>query len=204
MTALSLKDVLKNIDNLPPAFEADGKLAGIIKVTGDSDNPEIRVTGDLTQGEINSLPLTGEFDLSYENHQVIINKILLTQVAGTLLANGVWESGRLAKLEIGLQDFPCQVINPFINPAYKLGGLANAFVLLEWSNAEVSGEYRLVVNDLQLNDYHEGDLRINGNLSDQGLAVTEGTLSRKGTFGSQRIPPLAAPIIAKVEASCAK
>jgi autotransporter translocation and assembly factor TamB len=182
VSTLSLRELLNNTYPMPANLEADGQLDGFIKIAGNFSDPEISIRGTLSQGTFNDVPVNGEFDLAYSNRKVTIERLLLNQGNGTLLANGVWENGQHIKIELGLQDFPCQAINPFINPAYKLAGVANAFAIVEWSNSKINGDYRLVINSLALNQYQLGDLSANGDLSNQGLSVSEAMISRKDGF----------------------
>ncbi|HBE76479.1 MAG TPA: hypothetical protein DDW65_01665 [Firmicutes bacterium] len=186
VSALSLQELLNNTCRMPANLEANGQLDGFIKIAGNFNNPEISIRGTLSQGTFNDLPVNGEFDLAYSNRKVTIERLLLNQGNGTLLANGIWENGQHVKIELGLQDFPCQAINPFIGPAYKLAGVANAFAMIEWANSKINGDYRLVINNFGLNQHQLGDLRANGDLSNQGLAVSEAVISRKDGFLSAK------------------
>lgn len=180
VSELSLEDLLNYMPKLPPDFKAAGKLSGFMKLTGDINNPRIQINGGLSQGVFNTLPVSGEFDLSYNNHRVNIERFVLNQGTGVLSANGIWEADTLTRVNISLQSFPCEVLNPFIDHAYKLTGAANAFIFLEWSDSEVSGGYHVTVNNLALNEYLLGDLNVEGDLYKRGISIGEGKLSRMG------------------------
>jgi Uncharacterized protein conserved in bacteria len=180
ISQFNLADLLNELPTLPPDFDAAGKLSGFVKMTGDFDNPQLQISGELFQGVINTLPVAAEFNLSYYDNRVNIEKFLLTQGTGLLSASGVWETGKLARINMKLYDFPCQALHSFINSDYQLTGTANASISAEWSIRGVSGDYQLAVKDLTVNDYLLGDLNVNGALNNQGISVEEGGLTRKG------------------------
>ena len=180
VTAVHLKELLNNFVKLPKGFETDGLLFGTVQLSGTLDNPEIDVDGYMTGGTINSLPVSGEYTLSYKNRQLSIDKFQLTQGTGVFSVDGVYKAGKLTRINMYLQNFPFQVIKPFIDSSYQINGVVNAYVLLSCSASTLSGEYRLTVSNLTLKDYPVGDFNVVGHLYNQGLSVNEGTLNRKG------------------------
>lgn len=180
VSSLSLKKVLEITGKANSGMEIDGILSGLVTIKGKPANPDLTVTGNLLQGMINGLPVAGEFNLSYSDNRVLLKRVLLTQGTGTLLADGVWENGQFLRVEIGIQDFPCQALEPFLKSPYKIGGVVNSYALLEWSKTGVSGDYRIEINNLQAAQEQLGDLRASGNFLNYGLTVTDGSLYRKG------------------------
>ena len=180
-TSIDLKEVMSNLDIKQKSLELDGKVSGFIKINGRLENPHVEINGDFSDVFFNNLPISGDFALVYDNNKVTIQRILLKQDTGTLLAEGIWEPGKIFNLEVGLQDFPLEVINSFINPSYRFTGKVNSFILLQWSNSGISGDYRIEVNDFGLNNSQLGVLKMNGNFYDQGLLISEGDITNRGT-----------------------
>ncbi|HBF37501.1 MAG TPA: hypothetical protein DDW50_09295, partial [Firmicutes bacterium] len=181
VTAFRLKELLNSVVKLPSGFEADGLLFGTVKLTGVLDNPEIHVDGYMMGGDINSLPVSGEFVLSYKNRQLTIDKFLLNQGSGVFSVDGIYQAGKLTRLNLYLQNFPFQALNPFIDSSYEVNGVVNAYLLLSCSASALSGDYRLGITGLTLNNYQVGDFSVVGHLTNRGLSVLDGTLDRKGT-----------------------
>ncbi len=180
VTALHLRELLNNFVALPKGFETDGLLFGTAKLGGSFDNPQINVDGFIMQGAINSLPISGEFAFSYQNRQLTIDNLQLNQGTGVLSADGVWRPGKLSRMNVYLQDFSFQAINPLIDSSYQVNGIVNAYMLVNWSPSVLSGEYRLSVGNLTVNSYPVGDFTTVGHLDNQGLSVNESVLNRKG------------------------
>lgn len=180
VTALHLGELLNNFVVLPKGFETDGLLFGTAKLGGTFDNPQINVDGFIMQGAINSLPVSGEFTFSYQNRQLTIDNLQLNQGTGLLAVDGVWRPGKLSRMNVYLQDFSFQAINPLIDSSYQVKGIVNAYVLVNWSPSVLSGEYRLSVGNLTVNNYPVGDFTTVGHLDNQGLSVNESALNRKG------------------------
>lgn len=182
VTAIHLKDLMNGFVKLPKGFETDGLLSGTAELAGTLDNPEVYADGYLVNGTINTLPVSGEFAFSLKNHQLNIDKFQLNQESGILSVDGIYKPGKLTRMNVFLQNFPAEAINPFINPSYQVKGVVNAYLLVSCSASALSGEYRLTVSNLTLNDYPVGDFNTVGHLYNQGFSVNESTLNRKGTI----------------------
>jgi autotransporter translocation and assembly factor TamB len=200
----SLLNVFGNIDNTQPArlnlgvrvvssdlkhllqlvnvqdIDAQGKLSGLVKITGAIDDPLVRVEAELPEGSINQIPIQGGFTLSYTNNKVSIENIHLEHEKGSLIANGIWENGQVLKLNTALRDFPLQVLNPLLQPSARLEGVANADINLEWNNSKITGNYRMNIIGLAMNQTVLGDSRVEGRLSDQGIEIMDGQVINKG------------------------
>ncbi len=180
VTALHLGELLNSFAALPKGFETDGLLFGAAKLRGTFDNPQIDVDGFIMQGAINSLPVSGEFAFSYKNRQLTIDNLQLNQGSGVLSADGVWRPGKLSRMNLYLQDFSFQAINPLLDSSYQVNGVVNAYLLVNWSPAVLSGEYRLSVGNMTVNNHPVGDFTTVGHLDNQGISVNESALNRKG------------------------
>ena len=175
---VSLKETLQMI-NLPQV-NASGILSGDLRIEGRLRDPIIKARGVLTQGQINAIPVNGEFNLDYSHQQLKIDKIYLRHEAGSLLASGVWEPQKLAKLRLDLNNFPIETIKAFTKEyPTKLSGLIDANLELDWSANRLTGYYLISVRELALDQKKLGRLRLQGNLSDQGLTITEGIFNSK-------------------------
>ena len=175
---VSLKETLQMI-NLPQV-NASGILSGDLRIEGRLRDPIIKARGVLTQGQINAIPVSGEFNLDYSHQQLKIDKIYLRHEAGSLLASGVWEPQKLAKLRLDLNNFPIETIKAFTKEyPTKLSGLVDANLELDWSANRLTGYYLISARELALDQKKLGRLRLQGNLSDQGLTITEGILNSK-------------------------
>ena len=159
---------------------AEGKLSGLARITGPVDNPVVRVDAELPQGSINQIPIKGGFTLSYTNNQVNIENVHIEPEKGSLVASGMWENGQVLKLKTSLREFPLQILNPLIKPTSHLEGIVNSDVDLKWDNSKITGDYQVNIAAFTMNQSVLGELRMEGGLSGQGLAITKGQLSNKG------------------------
>jgi autotransporter translocation and assembly factor TamB len=174
----------------------DGKFSGNIIMAGSFENPQVRLNGEITEGTLNSVPVTGEVTLSYGNDKVLIEKIGLCHSTGSFYATGVWEKGKTLCLRGRLNEFPLETVNPWLTSyGLKLSGLANADVGLEWSGARFKCDYQLESTSLQVNNDNWGSAFLSGDMNEDGLNISEGALSIKnGSLGVTGFIPWPAPI----------
>lgn len=159
-----------------------GGLSGLVKITGNPFQPEIRVNGELSNTTLSSVPVQGEFELNYYNNRLSIEKIKLRQNFGSLVASGVWEPNSALSLQIKATGFSLETFNTFISPAYKLAGTIDVSSNLVLSSTKISGELNANVDELYLNQNRLGDLQLQGKFSEQGFSINESTLNTKGGF----------------------
>ncbi len=162
------------------SIAAVGKLSGMVNVTGTLERPLVRMIGELPGGSVNGIPVQGNFDVSYTQNKLNIEKVELRHASGTLLASGVWERDRTLKLKTFLNNFPLQIINLFVKSDYKCDGIANSEVNLEWTGNRIAGDYQIAIPSAVVNQKLLGDLRLRGIFSDQGFEITEGRLVNQG------------------------
>jgi hypothetical protein len=164
------------IANIP----ADGKFSGAIIMTGLFPNPKIRLSGQITEGVINLVPVDGEVSLSYGDERLWIEKIGLRHSTGTFYANGIWEKGKTLRLTGRLNEFPLQTINPWLtSTGLTLAGLANANVKLEWLGSKFNCDYQLESVGLQVNNDNWGSTLFSGAMNGNGLNISRGILNIK-------------------------
>ncbi|MGE5604514.1 MAG: hypothetical protein ACM3YE_02350, partial [Bacteroidota bacterium] len=84
---------------------ATGKLGGLVKVTGNPFQPEIRVNGELSDATLSSVPFHGEFELDYHQNRLIIEQLKLWQNSGHLIAGGVWKANSVLNLQVTATGF---------------------------------------------------------------------------------------------------
>ncbi|MCL6588340.1 MAG: translocation/assembly module TamB domain-containing protein [Firmicutes bacterium] len=170
---------LKQSGVFPAGFDLEGQLNGSLILTGTSLQPSLQIIGGLSQGSVNTIPVTGDFNLFYSNQRIIINRIQLRQEKGTLTARGVWENNQSIKIQIQVMDFPVAVFNSLFKLPFKMGGVINSQIDFEWSVERVIGQYRVEGAAFTLNQDSLGDFQLSGAISQTGLTVNEGALSGK-------------------------
>lgn len=189
-----------------PGLQIEGQMSGLTRIAGTIDQPVVRLMGSITEGFLNSIPITGEVDLFYSQNKVSIQKIQLEHGTGVLYAGGLWESGRQLQLNLQLKEFPLETINSFTNHQMNLTGITSSIINLEWKNNEINGDLLLDINNLSINDYHLGDLHLEGEFSDQGLSIADGLLTFQSGYLSgagylpwpvQQVKKLKLPIYTK-------
>jgi autotransporter translocation and assembly factor TamB len=161
-----------------PGFE--GKFNGDIIMDGPLDNPQIHLNGNIAEGNLNSVPVTGEVTLSYGDDKLLIEKLGLCHSTGTFYASGSWEEGKSLQLRGRLNEFPLQTINPWLTSSgLALAGLASADIGLEWSSNGFSCDYRLESSGLQVNNDQWGSAFLAGDMNERGIKIDEGNLNVK-------------------------
>lgn len=159
---------------------ATGKLSGLVKVTGNPLQPQIRVNGDLANATLSSVPFQGEFELDYNQNRLGIEQLKLRQNSGTLVANGVWEADSSLNFRVKATGFSLETFNSLINPAHQLAGTIDIDTNLAWSGSKISGELQAKVDEFNLNHNRLGDLQLRGRFSEQGFSIDESMLETKG------------------------
>ena len=173
-----------------PEIAAAGKLGGLVKVSGNPLQPEIRVNGELSDATLSSAPLYGEFELDYHQNRLNIEHLKLRQNSGSLDASGIWEANSLLNLQVKATGFSLETFNSLLNPGHQLGGTIDLNTNLAWSDSEISGEFQAKVDEFYLNQNRLGDLRLQGRYTEQGISIDEGRLeSKEGSIAAQgRLP----------------
>jgi autotransporter translocation and assembly factor TamB len=173
-----IEEILKiaNVSNIA----VDGRFNGKISFYGSAVDPRCRLTGDIMDGKINTVPVNGEVNLSYAGNKATIEKVLLRHGTGTFYLHGTWEKDQELRLKGSLNQFPLQTVNSFISfSELKLSGLANADFDLVWGNQMLRGDFSLNGQDLQVNKDSLGTCSLIGSVNETGLSVKSGNLNVK-------------------------
>ncbi|NLY75201.1 MAG: hypothetical protein GX075_07835 [Firmicutes bacterium] len=171
-------------------FDAEGKLEGLINITGDPYQPVINIDGELTKAVFSGAPVEGEFELGYQNKRLLLKQLKLRQYSGSLLATGVWEPDSVSKLQINAKDFSLAPFGSFLGPDLQFDGAIDLESDLTWSSAGIFGETQAKVNGLSLNRNRLGDLQLRGNFKEQGFYISESILNTKnGSVGAHGYLP---------------
>lgn len=179
VNACDVGDLLQFVP-LPKEIVATGKASGLVTITGAINQPAVHFSGNLEDAVINSLAVTGFFDLFYQRDRVLIQKIELSHGKGMLSARGVWENRQTLKVQAKLMDFPIQALNAFFRQSFKVAGTVNSNLNLELSRDNVFGAYQVDIKDCAINGTQLEDLRAAGEFNRRGLTVDSGQLVLKG------------------------
>ena len=178
---------------------ATGKLGGLVKVTGNPFQPEIRVNGELSDATLSSVPLHAEFELDYHQNRLIIKRLKLWQNSGNLVADGVWEARSRLNLKVMATGFSLETFNFLLPPGHQLAGTVDLDTNLAWSGSKISGELKAKVGELHLNQNRLGNLQLLGKFTEQGIAIDESKLeSKEGSVTARGHLPWPYQILSKM------
>lgn len=163
-----------------------GRVGGLVKVTGDLFRPEINIHGELLNTVLSSVPVKGEFEMSYYQNRLRIEQIKIRQQLGNLVAGGFWESGSTLNLKVKATAFSLAMFNSFLGSNHNLAGNIDVDADLKWSGNDISGELNSTIDELYLNQIRFGDLQLRGKFTRQGLLIDEGFLNTKGGYLTAR------------------
>ena len=181
-------------------IDATGKLGGLVKVTGELSQPEIRVNGELADATLSSVPLRGEFGLDYHQQRLNIEKLELWQGPGKLLAEGFWEAGSALNLQVETAGFSLETLNCLLPPGHQLTGTVDLDTNLVLSTSEPAGELTVKVDGFYLNQNHLGNLQLRGRITEHGLSIEESILQTKeGSITAQGDLPWPDQFLAKMD-----
>ncbi len=162
-----------------------GKVSGLIQISGPSNDPVTRVNGRIDNGTLNQIPINGEFDFVHSRRTVRIERLRLEHGTGTMIANGQWGNSQSIKLKVSAHNFPLQIFQSILKFESGFQGNLNAEIGLEGDGSGYHGDCRIDVSGLGFNGKVMGDFSLAGILSDQGLKVTQGILSRKNVSSGE-------------------
>jgi autotransporter translocation and assembly factor TamB len=169
--------------NLP--LNVTGEVSGLIQISGTVNDPVTRISGRIDNGTLNQISLKGEFDFLYSRNTVRIERVQLEHETGTMTANGQWRNGQNIKLKVLTHNFPLQVFQSLLKFESGFQGNISAEIGLEGGGSGYQGDCRIDISGLGFNGKAIGDLSLAGVLSDQGLKVTQGVLSRKNVSAGE-------------------
>lgn len=178
---------------------ATGKLGGLVKITGNLFQPEIRINGELSGATLSSVPLHGEFELNYHQNRLIIEQLKLWQNSGNLVADGVWEAHSRLNLQVMTTGFSLETFNFLLPPGHRLAGTIDLDTNLAWSGSKISGELKAKVGEFHLNQNRLGNLQLVGKFTEQGIAIDESKLeSKEGSVTARGYLPWPNQVLTKM------
>lgn len=199
LTDLSLAKLLQvfNVSEM----KAAGKLGGLVRVTGNPSQPEIRFNGELSDATLSGVPFSGEFVLDYQQNRLSIEQLRLTQASGELVADGIWEAGSRFNLQVKATGFSLETFNSLFPPEHQLAGAIDLDTNLFWSGSKISGEIQAKVDEFYLNQNHFGDLQLQGRFTQQGILIAESVIeSKDGSISAKGLLPWPDQILTKMSA----
>ncbi|MCE5286573.1 MAG: translocation/assembly module TamB domain-containing protein [Pelosinus sp.] len=106
-----------------PSQDLSGCLNGQLKLNGTTNQPNVWLSGQLTQGQIKKYALENiEIDAQLVNHVVTINKFTAQQGKGILAASGTADLQGPLNLEIGGRDIDAGLLSAWFNSKLEAKG----------------------------------------------------------------------------------
>ncbi|MBP1764863.1 MAG: hypothetical protein H6Q65_1921 [Firmicutes bacterium] len=111
----------------------DGRLNGQIVINGTLENPGLRITGNLINGNVKNYPLDKiDIDATLENNVLSLHQFMAKQGNGILAAQGTADLNGPLALEIGGRNIDAGILKAWLNSSMDVKGQLNI-------SAQISG-----------------------------------------------------------------
>ncbi len=172
-----------------PKTRIDGKVSGYLRVLGQLDEPLIRLIAQFKDGEINGFtPLNGELDLQLRDSTITVNRLIIDDLEGELVATAVYTPGTEIKLAVDTEDFSVIPFLGLIGGNLPKEGQVDLHLNLDTTVEGMEGEFNALIKDTTWGNFKLSPLYLSGQLRDDLLLIDGEDLGKNRLYVQGKLP----------------